>query len=136
MTTTALLRERGIRPSAQRVAVGDYVLFTDEHPSAEQVWRRVRRRSPISRATVYNCLNLFVEKGLLRPYELGEGHIVFDPNVGRHHHLLDEATGRVHDVPWNAVRVSRVRPLGDWDVRGYEIVLRGTRRRGAGRKRR
>ena len=49
------LRQHGIQPSAQRVAVADYVLQTAEHPSADLVWKRVKARVPyISRATVYN----------------------------------------------------------------------------------
>jgi Fur family transcriptional regulator, iron response regulator len=56
-TTDATLRQHGIQPSAQRVAVAEFVLHTDEHPSADVVWKRVRERFPwISRATVYNTL--------------------------------------------------------------------------------
>jgi Fe2+ or Zn2+ uptake regulation protein len=63
----ALLTRHGIQPSAQRVAVADYVLYTDEHPSADRVFAKVRKSLPVlSRATVYNTLNLLVKKGLLR----------------------------------------------------------------------
>ena len=58
--SVTVLQEHGIQPSAQRVAVADYVLQTLEHPSADLVWNRVKARVPyISRATVYNTLNLF-----------------------------------------------------------------------------
>ena len=100
----SLLSERGIQPSAQRVAVAQYVLFTDEHPSADRVWARVRSRFPmISRATVYNTLNLFVEKGLVREVHLSPDSVVFDPNTDAHHHFIDEETGRIYDVPWQKV---------------------------------
>jgi Fur family iron response transcriptional regulator len=67
------LTEHGIHPSAHRVAVAQYVLTTHDHPSADRAWDRVRERFPmISRATVYNTLNLFVEKGLLRELHLAE----------------------------------------------------------------
>ncbi|MFW6198056.1 MAG: Fur family transcriptional regulator, partial [Myxococcota bacterium] len=53
--TAEVLRAHGVQPSAQRVAVADYVLRTEEHPSADQVFARVRSGFPmISRATVYN----------------------------------------------------------------------------------
>ena len=123
-----LLREHGIQPSAQRVAVAEYVLDTKEHPSADQVWTQVGERFPmLSRATVYNTLHLFVEKGLLREFMLAEGKIVFDPNVGPHHHFIDEGSGQIHDVPWDAVKVSRVQDLEGFDVREYQVVMRGTR---------
>src|SRR5688500_12377686 len=83
--TETTLRDSGIQPSAQRVAVADYVLHTGEHPSADLVWKRVRERFPwISRATVYNTLNLFVEKGLLQRLNLSEDSVVFDPITETH----------------------------------------------------
>jgi Fur family transcriptional regulator, iron response regulator len=123
---TALLRDHGIQPSAQRLAVADYVLATDEHPSAEQVLGRAKARlQMISRATVYNTLNLLRDKGLLRQLVLAEGRVVFDCNVGPHHHFIDEQTGAIHDVPWEAVRVSRVEQLAGYEVRDYMVVMRG-----------
>ena len=124
----ARLEAHGIQPSAQRVAIARYVLATDEHPSADQVWDRVRRDVPVvSRATVYNSLNLFVNKGLLRELVLAEGKVVFDPNVERHHHFIDDRTGRIHDVPWDALSVSDTNALPGFEVREYQVVLRGRR---------
>lgn len=129
-----LLRSHGIQPSAQRVAIATFVLATDEHPSADQVWTRVTQSFPmVSRATVYNTLHTLVEKGLLRQHVLAEGRVVFDPFVEPHHHLIDAETGRIHDVPWDAIRVSKVDGLEGFDVDEYQVVLRG-RRRGSKRK--
>jgi Fur family transcriptional regulator, iron response regulator len=95
-----LLRKHAIQPSAQRVAVARYVLDTCEHPTADKVWAKVKRAFPmISRATVYNTLKLFVRKGLLRQFVLNDGKTVFDANVGSHHHFVDEASGRLYDIP-------------------------------------
>src|SRR5437868_13008369 len=104
-----LLRSDGIQPSAQRVAVAQYVLVTGEHPSADKVWARVKAGFPmISRATVYNTLNLLVERGLLRELHLAPDSIVFDPKVEAHHHVIDETSGRIYDVPWEKVKVCDV----------------------------
>jgi Fe2+ or Zn2+ uptake regulation protein len=128
------LRAHDIQPSAQRVAVAQYVLFTGEHPSADQVWAKVRRSLPVlSRATVYNTLNLFVQKGLLRQLVLAEGKVVFDPKVDAHHHFIDEATGSIHDVPWEALEVRKMASLRGYDVREYQVVMRG-RKAASGRK--
>lgn len=124
----ARLEAHGIQPSAQRVAIARYVLATEDHPSADQVWDRVRRELPVvSRATVYNTLNLFVAKGLLRELVLAEGKTVFDPHVARHHHFIDEVSGRIYDVPWDALRVSDVDALSGFEVSDYQVVLRGRR---------
>ncbi len=123
------LHHHGIQASAQRLAVAQYVLSTKDHPSADEVFARVRDGFPaISRATVYNTLNLFVEKGLIRPLVLAEGKVVFDPNTADHHHFVDDESGRIYDVPWDALEVSDPTRLEGFDVREYMVVLRGRRK--------
>ena len=131
----SVLEGHGIKPSAQRVAVAEFVLHTDAHPSADEVWSRVRERFPmVSRATVYNTLNLFVQKGLVRQLTLTGGRVVFDPKVERHHRFIDEETGQIYDVPWDALRVSRVDEIEGFDIDTYQVVLRGKKKRGRRRR--
>ncbi len=120
------LKEHGIQPSAQRLAVAEYVLWTDAHPSADLVWEESKKNLPmISRATVYNTLNLFVEAGLLKELILSEGKVVFDPMIEPHHHFVDETSGAIHDIPWNALEVKNVAALKGFNIREYQVVLRG-----------
>lgn len=122
----SILEEHGIQPSAQRVAVAEYVLQTPEHPSADKVWTGVQENFPmISRATVYNTLNLFVEKGLLLELHLAPDSVLFDPKIDRHHHFIDEETGRIHDIPWDQIEVSNTKPLRGFEIRDYQVVMRG-----------
>jgi len=130
-----MLRERGIQPSAQRVAVAEFVLATDEHPTADKVWSRVRKSfAMISRATVYNTLNLFVKKRLLRQFVFTGGTTVFDANVGNHHHFIDERSGRIYDLPWESLAVSKLDALKGFQVREYHVIMRG-KLKGAAQKR-
>ncbi len=108
----ALRCAEGVLPSAQRVEIARVVLAACDHPSADDVLERVRARLPVvSRAPVYNTLNLFVEKGLLRALHLAAGRVVFDPKTAAHHHFVDEATGRIDDVPWDRLAVTGVEGL-------------------------
>jgi Fe2+ or Zn2+ uptake regulation protein len=101
------------------------VLLSDAHPSAYTVLKEVRERLPvISRATVYNTLNLMTEKGLLRQHPFGNG-AVFDSNVAGHHHLIDEETGEIRDIPWDRLSVSGLDSIEDMEVTDYMIVIRG-----------
>lgn len=127
------LQRHGVKPSAQRVAIASFVLATDTHPTADAIRREVRRTFPmVSRATVYNTLNLLVEKGLLRQFVLDDGTTVFDGHVDPHHHFIDDETGEIHDVPWDAVRVSDLDTLGEYDLREYMVIMRGRKRRPPG----
>jgi Fur family iron response transcriptional regulator len=124
--TTDFLANVGIQPSAQRVAIAEYILWTHDHPTADQVWQRVREVLPmISRATVYNTLNLFVREELIQALTLADGKIVFDPNVHPHHHFIEEGSGRIHDIPWEALEVRNVHRLKGYAVRDFHVVLRG-----------
>ena len=124
-----VLAEHGIRPSAHRLAVAEYVLDAHDHPSADKVWKSVTKSFPaISRATVYNTLNLFVETGLLRELNLAEGNVVFDPKLETHHHFIDEETGAIHDVPWDKVQVCNIEGLKGYKIRDYQVVMRGRKR--------
>lgn len=81
----------------------------------------------ISRATVYNTLHLFVERGLLREVKVGASGLVYDANTERHHHFIDEETGEIHDIAWDAVDVSRVEELDGYEIHDYQLVIKGRR---------
>jgi Fe2+ or Zn2+ uptake regulation protein len=124
--TRHLLEEHGIRPSAHRIAVAEYVLRAEDHPTADKVWKTVADTFPaISRATVYNTLNLLVEKGLLRKLNLQPDSVVFDANLSVHHHFIDDETGDIRDVPFDKVRVSSSATLQGYRIDDFQVVLRG-----------
>ena len=126
----ALLRQVGLQPTPQRLAVARYVLATTSHPTADEILEKARRECPtLSRATVYNTLARLSERGLVRPQVIREGAVVFDARVQKHHHFIDEATGKIYDVPWDALVVSGKEKLKGYQVKEYQVVMRGRRRR-------
>lgn len=125
-----ILRELGIQPTPQRIAVVDCVLQNPSHPTAEHVLKLARQSCPtVSRATVYNTLNLLVEKGVLKTQLLREGVVMFDANLERHHHFIDEETGEIHDIPWDYLGVSGGSNLKDFQIRDYQVILRGRKKK-------
>lgn len=126
----ARLVEKGLRPSAQRVAIAAYVLDTDHHPTADEIWQATSKLLPVlSRATVYNTLRLFVDHGLLRELVLRQGQRVYDPNLDEHHHFIDEETGRIYDLPLESVDVAPTPAIPGFEVRRVTITLHGRKRR-------
>ncbi len=126
----ALLRSAGLQPTPQRLAVARYVLGTTSHPTADQVLAKARKDCPtMSRATVYNTLARLAERGLIRPQTIKEGVVVFDACTEKHHHFVDEATGKIYDVPWEALSVTGERALEEFEIREYQVVMRGRRKR-------
>ena len=89
----------------------------------------------ISRATVYNTLNLFVEKQLLRELHISADSVVFDPKLDRHHHLIDEETGRIIDIEWDEVEVRNIKQVGNFEINDYQVVMHGRRKRPSSERR-
>lgn len=92
------LRQAGRRITNQRRLILETVRATDRHPTAQWVYRRVRRRLPrISLGTVYRNLRLLVEQGIIQELESG-GFARYDGNIARHHHFTCQVCGQISDV--------------------------------------
>ena len=125
------LKEKGIQPTAQRIAICRYVLCEADHPTAEDVKTWADHHFPkLSLATVYNTLNTLVQGGLLKELKLSHtGKVIYDDRLDQHHHFLDEATGRIYDVLSDSLEVKS--KLGkEFRVSGVEVLIRGTLEKG------
>lgn len=126
----SILRQCGIQPTPQRIAVVECVLKDKTHPTADDVLVSARRKCPtVSRATVYNTLHLLVEKGLVAMQTIKEGAVVFDPNAEKHHHFIDTDTGDVYDIPWDQLEVKGKEKLSDFEISEFQVILRGRRKK-------
>jgi len=95
---TELCGQAGIRVTNQRTEVFREVARTTEHPDAETVYRRVRKRIPaISLDTVYRTLRLMEEKELISKVNYPGDRARFDANTDRHHHFICTQCGLVQD---------------------------------------
>jgi Fur family transcriptional regulator, iron response regulator len=128
-TIAELLRSHGISPTHQRIEIAHALVERGEHLSADQVLARVNaRHAEASKATVYNALRLFVEKGLIRELVIESTKTVYDPNTMPHHHLYDVQSGQLTDIPADGVSVVGLPPLPPGTVaEGVDIIVR-TRR--------
>jgi Fe2+ or Zn2+ uptake regulation protein len=127
-----LLREAleatGHRVTEQRAAVYRYLLHTESHPSADDVFTAVRTEIPdISLATVYKSLETLVGCGLAMKLTYGDGSARYDGRTDPHHHARCVACGCVIDVPGrlNADHVRELGPVTGFYVEGYRLELVG-----------
>jgi Fur family peroxide stress response transcriptional regulator len=124
------LRQCNIQPTPQRIAVVEYTLQSKTHPSADDVLKYARKKCPtVSRATVYNTLNLLVDKGLLDMQTIKEGAVVFDPNTNKHHHFVDNETGDIYDIPWDQLEVKGKDKLKDFEIVEYQVIMHGRKKK-------
>lgn len=110
--TKETLEAYGIRPTSQRLEMAHLILSANQHLTAEDVFHLVNTHFPhASRATVFNNLKLFSEKGVIGTLDLKNGITLYDSNLDRHHHALNEATGEIIDVYLDAETESKVHSL-------------------------
>ena len=120
------LRVHGINPTHQHIEIA-YALFSrQEHLSADQVMALVNERhSETSKATVYNTLNLFVAKGLIREVIVDPNRVFYDPNTEPHYHLYDVQLGRLTDIASADVRISGLPEVPEGMVtEGMDVIIR------------
>jgi Fur family iron response transcriptional regulator len=94
------LKKVGLRPTKQRTFVASLLLNgINRHFTAEDLQAEVSQ-SGITMAigTIYNCLNHFVKRGLIKNVETNCDMTIFDTNVENHYHFLDEETGKLTDI--------------------------------------
>ncbi|MGQ9685305.1 MAG: Fur family transcriptional regulator [Thiobacillaceae bacterium] len=97
--TADLLRRHGITPTHQRLEIAHTLFSRRQHMSADQILAAVNlHHSETSKATVYNTLKLFLEKGLVREVIVDPTKVFYDPNTEPHHHFYNMANGELIDI--------------------------------------
>lgn len=121
------LKEAGVQPTAQRIAICRFVLCQADHPTADQVKDWADKNFPkMSLATVYNTLNLLVKAGLLHELRLPHSDkVIYDNNLSPHHHFLDEKSGELFDVAHEDVEIS-AKLKKPFQLSGVQVLLKGT----------
>ena len=125
-TIPARLQACGIRLTAQRLQIAELLLVAPQHLSAEQIAEALQAQGlGVSKATVYNTLNLFAARGLIRQLAVDDTRSWFDSNVEPHYHFHDETSGTLTDVTLPEVQFSRLPPPpAGMEVAGLDLVIR------------
>jgi Fur family transcriptional regulator, iron response regulator len=125
-TAIKRLRECQVAPTEQRLEIARVLFSCCQHVSAEQILARVNEAAPlVSKATVYNTLKLFREKGLVREVIVDPSRVFYDPNTAPHHHFYDVDTGVLTDIPAGEITVSGLPSLPPGVVEeGVDIIIR------------
>jgi Fe2+ or Zn2+ uptake regulation protein len=118
-----------LRMTPQRQAVLDVLHSSPDHPTAAEVYDRVRRIHPgIGAATVYRSLGLLVSSGDALELNLGDGSSArYDGKVGHHDHVVCDGCGRAVDVrtPLPSSAISTLSRTTGFRITGYDLQFRG-----------
>jgi Fur family iron response transcriptional regulator len=123
----AYLREAGLRPTRQRIALAS-LLFDrgNRHVTAEALYSDALEADiDVSLATVYNALHTFTGKGLLREISIDSTRSYFDTNTDEHHHFYFEKSGALEDIDQAQISLGRLPETPDGlKVSRVDVVIR------------
>lgn len=121
------MRDRGLRVTPQREAILDYLLSTDAHPSARQIWETVRKRVPgISLSTVYSSLANLSRIGLIKELEFAEMENRYEGNLSHHINLICTRCGKISDYnPAHILDLDQIRRTTRFRAVGSRFELYG-----------
>lgn len=122
----AKLNRHGVMVTPQRVEVAEVLLEKPQHLSADQILERLRLSgSRVSKATVYNTLKLFSERGLVRELNVDPSRRFYDSTTHGHHHFYHVGTGELTDIPADQISIDGppVLPQGT-EQEGVEVLIR------------
>lgn len=122
----AQLRAHGITPTQQRIDIARLLFGRPQHLSAEQVLSIVNQNGQVvSKATIYNTLNLFARKGLVREVIVDPTKVFYDSNTGNHHHFYNIDTGQLLDIDYSELKLDQLPRLPDGTrADGVDIIIR------------
>lgn len=99
MTSKEILMSKDIKPSLQRIIILDHIDSLNSHFTSESIYSQIQEKDlALSKATVYNTLNLFVEKGLISENTIDGKERFFDYNKDSHSHFICTSCGDILDV--------------------------------------
>ncbi len=121
-------KDLGIKVTPQRIAIYRELASTDQHPSTEIIYRKIKGYYPnISLTTVYRTLETFEKLGLISVVNVLYNAARYDANLSPHHHIVCTECKKIEDVydeSLNNLDISN-KTLGDYKVEGYSLLLSG-----------
>ena len=121
-----LFEKHNILPTPQRVEVAEILLSRAQHLSADQIISQLHAlKSAVSKATVYNTLNLFSDRGIVREIMVDPIRKYYDSTTHPHHHFYNVDTGELGDIQDSQIAFSELPELPEGTIReGVEVLIR------------
>ena len=115
-----------ILPTPQRLEVAEILLQEPRHLSADQIIGELRAKgSKVSKATVYNSLNLFGKRGLVKECLVDPERRFYDSRTNQHHHFYNADTGELWDIPSDNIEMTGLPELpAGTELERAELIVR------------
>lgn len=119
------LKDHEIKPSYQRIKIFEYLNKERSHPTVDTIYKALCPQIPtLSKTTVYNTLNLFVEKEIINVVIIEENETRYDAEMTTHGHFKCEKCGNIYDIEIDTSKFDKSL-LEDYEVREQHYYFKG-----------
>lgn len=125
---TKKLRNHGMKITPQRLMIFKVLENNTSHPSAENVYKRVKRIYPsVSFTTIYKTLETLRKLGEVKEFVIDDDRKHYDPNTDLHHHVVCSSCKRILDVFEDFSPYVKLPDTvkKDYTVSGFQIFFHG-----------
>lgn len=122
-----LLEDHDIHPTQQRLVIAEVLFAQAQHLSAEHILEKVNIAGTVSKATVYNTLGLFADKGLVHQVNVDPSRIFYDSNISPHYHFYNVQSGILSDIDPADIEISQFPTLpAGTSIAAVDVIIRVT----------
>jgi len=126
MEVLDILKSYDIKPTIVRMKVYEYLYTRRNHPTADTIYKSLASEIPtLSKTSVYNTANLFLEKSLIRPVTIEENEIRYDADISDHGHFKCTACSKVFDFDINLQEFEYSLPA-DFQINEKQLLFKGS----------
>lgn len=119
------LKNNGIKPSYQRIKIFQYLVEKKNHPTVDMIYKALCTEIPtLSKTTVYNTLDLFIEKKIVNVIVIEENETRYDSIMGVHGHFKCEKCGKIFDVNINKDAIEE-KALENFEIKEQHYYFKG-----------
>lgn len=120
------LTKNGVRPLRKRVKIMHYLISNRNHPTVDTIYSDlVKKIDRLSKTTVYNVLNLFVQEGLVIALNIENNELRYDADTSSHGHFKCKTCGKIFDFDLNKDDLPAL-PLTGFKIDEYQYSIKGT----------
>ncbi len=120
-----LLKDKGLKPSVQRMRILEYLLEADNHPAVDEIYLALTDQIPtLSKTTVYNTLKSLEEAGIVRILNIEGTEARYDAIPGEHGHFKCLECGKIYDFQLDMSLLDQQLPRG-FQVSEKDVYLKG-----------
>lgn len=123
--TSDILLSEDIRPSYIRIRILDTLCSGANHLSIDEIYKQLIDEIPtLSKTTIYNNINLFMEKNLVKKLDFGDAEMRYEYKRNNHGHFFCEKCNQIYDIQID-LSADIPKSLTGFEIKHQDLIYKG-----------